>query len=136
MSRVFSIFVDWPKPIDELVPRLAPLLSASFQELTGRDPRAFEARTPDCVVTISHHNFENDRDLKFEDFTYELQFRPIRDRNYDLHEVKTLSYAKASFDRMKSALPCHLMLVDDLQHKLDEYRASAITPGPKTSPAL
>jgi hypothetical protein len=133
LSKVISIFAECPEPIEQFVSQVGNLLSVAFRRVTGSDAREFEGRTEDSVITIRHHDFENDRDMKFEEYTYEVQFRAIRDRSYELHERKTLSHAQAAFAQMKSALRCDLMLVDDLQRKLDEYRPAS-EGGPETRP--
>jgi hypothetical protein len=128
LSRVISIFLDCLEPIERLESQLEPILSVHFKELTGKGTKVFEARTRDSVIAIRRHDFENDRDLNFEDYSYEIQIRPIRDQLYDLHERRTLSYARSAFAELKSVLKCNMMLVDDLQHKLDEYHLASTTP--------
>ena len=124
MSSVISIFAACAEPIEQFVSQVEAVLSIPFKRVTSSDPTVFEARTEDSVITASRHDFVDDRDLNFEDYTYELQFRPLRDQHYALHERETFSYVKTAFDKLKSTLRSNLMLVDDLQHKLDEYRAA------------
>jgi hypothetical protein len=127
LSRVISIFVDLPDSGESLVSRLEPVLSLKFRNSTQDDAEAWEGRTPDSIVTVMRHDFENDRDLHFEDYPYEIQFRAIRDQKYDMHERKTWAHAKSVFDGLQSVLNCPMMLVDDLQHKLEEYKPSPVT---------
>ena len=128
MSRVISIFVNCLDPIEKLESQIEPILSVHFNELTSNDAKGFEARTRDSVIAIRRHDFENDRDLNFEDYSYEIQIRPIRDQLYDLHERRTLAYARTAFADLQPVLKCNMMLVDDLQHKLGEYHPAPSTP--------
>jgi hypothetical protein len=124
LSRVVSIFVDYDEAIERLVSLIEPLLSTQFKHFPAGGADFYEARTADSVVSINTHIYDNDRDLKFEDYRYEIQFRPIRDRFYAVRERKTFVQAKAAFAELKGAANRNMILVDDLQHKLDKYEST------------
>jgi hypothetical protein len=129
LSKVISIFIDCQKPLKALVPQLETLLSFSFKEVKTDPEPFFEARTPDSVIAVGRDDYDNDRDLNFKHYTYEIEFRPIRDKRLSVHESRTWSHAQQIFHQLKSELKCDMMLVDDLQKKLGEFHPSVAADG-------
>ena len=127
-SETVSIFVDRPDPVEQLVARVEPVLSVQFQRPANGSDARFEARTADAVITIDRHEFENDRDLTFEDYSYEIEFRPLRDQFYSLHEARTQAYAREVFVGLQTVLNCSMMLVNNLQRKVAEFTPPADLP--------
>ena len=119
MSRIISIFIDHPQPVANLATILEPILAVRFTQFTDKQPGFFEARTTDSIIMLSIHDYDNDRDLNFEDYSCELQFRPIRDERFEQNTFAALRRAKSAFAGMRKILNQNMILVDDLQHKLD-----------------
>lgn len=107
-------------PLPAIVARIAPALGLHFARFAPGGAEYFEAHTPDCVVTVSRHSYENEPDLNFEDYPYEIELRPVRDQAQELHERQTAAYAESAYGRLGSSLKCRMMLVADLQKKLAE----------------
>jgi hypothetical protein len=127
VAKVISIFLDCNDPLSEVVSRIAPVLGVKFKEFAADGLPFYEGRSPDWIATISRHGYENDRDLNFEDFMYEIGFRAIRDVSYEQHERNTRSDVKELFERLKPVLKCDMMLVDNLQRKLAEHHAGVVS---------
>jgi hypothetical protein len=119
LSRIISIFIEHPQPVAKLATLLEPILAVRFKHFTNDNPGFFEARTNDSIIVLSTHDYDNDRDLNFEDYSYELQFRPIRDELFKQRELAALSRAKNAFADIRQILNPNMILVDDLQRKLD-----------------
>jgi len=119
LSRIISIFIEHPQPVAKLAKLLEPILAVRFKHFTNDNPEFFEARTNDSIIVLSTHDYDNDRDLNFEDYPYELQFRPIRDESFKQRELAALSRAKNAFADIRQILNPNMILVDDLQRKLD-----------------
>ena len=128
MSRIISVFIDYPQPIAKLAALLEPILAVRFTHFTNDNPGFFEARTNDSIIVLSTHDYDNDRDLNFEDYSYELQFRPIRDKRFEQRELAALRQAKNAFEDIKKILSLKMILVDDLQRKLDSSGSVAHRP--------
>jgi hypothetical protein len=131
MSQSLDIFVDTDEPLVALVHELESLLGVQFRLRTRQDETWYESATPHLVLTVGEHEFENDRDLNFEDYRYAISLRPIHYKTIaEWNQVRN-DAAQRVFQALKATNKHCLMLVDDVQVKLAEYSplpAPAIEP--------
>lgn len=121
MSQSLDIFVDAYEPITTFVLELESLLDIKFQLRTREDEIWYEVDRPKLVITMGEHEFENDSDLNFEDYRYNISLRPI---NYateaEWAQIRN-DAAQYIFNQLKATQKYRLLLVDDVQVKLAEF---------------
>ncbi len=127
MSQEISIFVDYPETMDQLASQVERVVPVRFKEFTPDQARFFEARNDYFIVTIGKNILENDRDLNFEDYTYEIEIRAIRNRSYESNEQRTWAEIPLIFSKLQPVLNCRMMLVDNIQKKLADYQPALVS---------
>jgi hypothetical protein len=125
MSQSLDIFVNSDELLVTLVQELESLLGIQFQLRSRQDESWYEAATPNLVLTLGEHEFENDRELNFEDYRYAISLRPIRYKTeVQWHQIRNEA-AQRIFQALKAMNKYHLMLVDDVQVKLAEFHPTS-----------
>lgn len=121
MSRTLDIFVDFPHKIEHLIKELELILALKLELFSDGTDNWYEFRNSTITLTIGKHDFENDRDIKFEEYPYNLS---IRSRNISTEFDRQKwcdDFASYVFQKLKSTERYRLMLVDDLQVQLEEF---------------
>jgi hypothetical protein len=122
MAESMSTFVSSDLPLEAFVRAAEPLLKLRFRRVQDEHETWYEAITLQGRMTIGTHEFANDRDLKFEDFNYEIAFWADRGLEEDLIEHVRQDIGRQIFEAFRQTGKYTVMLVDDVQRKLDEYR--------------
>jgi hypothetical protein len=122
MAESMNVFVSSDLPLAAFVKEMAPLLELCFEPAGDQQETWYEARSAQGKLTIGAHELENDRELKFEDFNYDIAFWVNRNLSESSVEQVRQSEGRKIFGAIKQTNKYALMLVDDLQRKLDEYR--------------
>jgi hypothetical protein len=81
----------------------------------------YEFRNSTITLTIGKHDFENDRDIKFEEYPYNLSIRALNISTEFDRKKWCNDFASYVFQKLKSTERYRLMLVDDLQVQLEEF---------------
>ena len=68
MSRTLDIFVDFPQKIEYLIKELELILVLKFELFSDGTDNWYEFRNSTITLTIGKHDFENDHDIKFEEY--------------------------------------------------------------------
>jgi hypothetical protein len=121
MSESRDIFIDSQTGMANLAKEIESLLDIQFQLISDRYETWYEYRNPRISLTLGEHDFENDRDMNFEQYRYHLSVRAL---NLDTEAVRKKwrdEFASFVFQKLKATQKYRLMLVEDLQVKLEEF---------------
>ncbi|CAC5340977.1 MULTISPECIES: hypothetical protein [Planktothrix] len=121
MSRTLDIFVDFPQEIEYLIKELELILALKFELVSDGIDNWYEFRNSTITLTIGKHDFENDHDIKFEEYPYNLSIRSRNISNEFERKKWCDDFASYVFQKLKSTERYRLMLVDDLQVQLEEF---------------
>jgi hypothetical protein len=121
MSRTLDIFVDFPQKIEYLIKELELILDMKFEIFSDGTENWYEFRNSTITLTIGKHDFENDHDIKFEEYPYNLSIRALNISTEFDRQNWCDDFASYVFQKLKATERYRLMLVDDLQVKLEEF---------------
>lgn len=121
MSRTLDIFVDFPQKIEYLIKELELILALKFELVSDGTDNWYEFRNSTITLTIGKHDFENDHDIKFEEYPYNLSIRALNISTEFDRQNWCNDFASYVFQKLKSTERYRLMLVDDLQVQLEEF---------------
>jgi hypothetical protein len=119
VSDYHYVFVAPVEPTSEnrLAADLGRTLAVDFRERPSTYA-AFLAATDGASLDLGTHDYENDRDMPFEDYPYVITVRRIG-QSRDSQEA----CARRVFDQLESTGRYRLMVVDDLQRRVDRLDA-------------
>jgi len=121
MSRTLDIFLDFPEEIERLVKELEFILALKFELVSDGTDNWYEFRNSTISLTLGKHDFENDRDIKFEEYPYNLSIRALNISNEFERQKWCDDFASYVLQKLKATERYRLMLVDDLQVQLEEF---------------
>ena len=121
MSRTLDIFVDFPHKIEYLIKELELILALKFELVSDGIDNWYEFSNSTITLTIGKHDFENDRDIKFEEYPYNLSIRALNISTEFDRQNWCNDFASYVFQKLKATERYRLMLVDDLQVQLEEF---------------
>ena len=121
MSKSMDIWVASEVPITVFVKEIEKLLGIQLQRISDGKETFYEFRQPQTVLTVGTHDLVNDRDVNFEDYHYHLS---VRARNINTEEDRKKwrdEFARFVFQKLKASQKYPLMLVEDIQVKLQTF---------------
>lgn len=121
MSRTLDIFVDFPQKIEYLIKELELILALKFELISDGTDNWYEFSNSTITLTVGKHDFENDQDINFEEYHYNLSIRSLNISNELDRQKWRNDFASYVFQKLKATERYRLMLVDDLQVKLEEF---------------
>ena len=121
MSRSVDIFVKADAPLEDFVRRAEAILGFDLRRIEEDPEPYYEFRDDRVVLTAGTHDLENDRDMSFEDFPYHLSIRALNLGTEEQRRTRREAFARTVFDKLKATGAYELMLVDDVQTKLEEF---------------
>ena len=121
MSRTLDIFVDFPQKIEYLIKELELILALKFELISDGTDNWYEFSNSTITLTVGKHDFENDQDINFEEYPYNLSIRSRNISNEFERKKWCDDFASYVFQKLKSTERYRLMLVDDLQVQLEEF---------------
>jgi hypothetical protein len=125
MAESMDIFIASDLPVEAFVREAGSLLQIQFNLVKDERQTWYEAISDQGRITIGTHEFENDRDMKFEEFNYVISFWVNRGLDINLIEPVRQKIGRQIYETFKQTGKYALMLVDDVQRKLDEFRPSS-----------
>jgi hypothetical protein len=123
MASSMSIFVASDMRLEDFVREVESLLKLQFQRQQDQYETWYETVGPRGRTTVGTHDFEIDRNMNFEDFNYEIAFWVNRQLDEDSIEQVRQETGRQIFDAFRRTDKYQVMLVDDVQVKLDEYHS-------------
>jgi hypothetical protein len=121
MSHGVQIFVAAHVTLEEFVQEIEALLGVELEIYSDDFTSYYEGRGPGVWFWVGDHTLENDRDLLFEDYKYEVSIEGVRNRAAEAREKALHDFAHSVYEKLKALQKYDLMLTDDVQVKLDEY---------------
>jgi hypothetical protein len=120
MSRTLDIFVDFPQGLEHLIKELEFILALKFELISDGTDNWYEFHNSTITLTVGNHDFENDKDINFEEYPYNLSIRALNISNELDRKKWRDEFASYVLHKLKATESYRLMLVDDLQVKLEE----------------
>ena len=121
MSRSIKIFIDSSLPLERLAEDLKLVLHLDFQQRQDRDETYFEAVGAPAYMTFGTHDFENDGDLHFQNYRFDLSieapYPPEGEESPTSEEV----LSRRIYDVLRASGRYRIMLVDNLQSKIEQF---------------
>ncbi|MCE7945829.1 MAG: hypothetical protein DYG88_00195 [Chloroflexi bacterium CFX4] len=123
MSRDLSIFIQAQTPLDVFAEELSTLLGITWQPVQDNSHIAFRALRSDqgWALALGTHTLQNDGDLVFEVYPYQIDIHTINVHDATLRESIRELGARTVFDQLKALGKYGLMLVENVQIKRDVY---------------
>lgn len=122
MADSMNVFVDAHVPLEQLAQEVGDLLGLKFEYQKDEYEEWFAVRNDEGLFTVGTHEFDNDRDMNFEDYRYDIAFWENRDKSPEERERLQREVGRRIFERLKATGKYPLMYVFDVQRKLNEYR--------------
>jgi hypothetical protein len=128
VSWSIHLFVDGSPSLHDLAKQLIELLSLPLQEFEEEEEHYFQYDDGCylCVTLRKNSGLENDRDMNFEDFAYELQIRARRISDWEAAQKACLELGQIIFEKLKKLQRYRLMLTRQLGTKLASFSPEPI----------
>ena len=120
MSKTIDIFVDYQGQIEHLVKELELLISHPLTHKSDDYESWYEFQNQTIVLSLGKHDFEDDQELNFSSFLYQISLRAINLQTEVERQKVCHDFAALIWQQLKTQ-KYHLMLVEDLQVKLDSF---------------
>jgi hypothetical protein len=121
MARYLNIFVDSMSEPEAFAGELESILGLPLTKVTDNEFIFYEYKDDLRWFDFGFHEQENDRDLRFEDYRYQIQVGSRRIGDWQVYEKVKEDFAREIYEKLKASHKYRLMLTDDVQIKLDEF---------------
>jgi hypothetical protein len=121
MSRPMDVFLVSKASLEDIVQELEVLLKMPAQRFSDDYETWYVLHDDHTLYSVGGHEYINDNDVHFEDYQYdiEVQATNIKDAGERAKHLEDAAYQL--FNCLKQTKKYPLMLVDNLQIKLDEF---------------
>lgn len=126
MSWNVSVFIEADCSIETLAEEIGALLGAKMNRYADPDEGTrFKCITPDSEITLyADHGLENDRDMDFEAYKYQLILWRLNTDDREQAQTNTLDLAQRIFADLRRSGKYRLMLVENAQRRLATFAPS------------
>lgn len=129
MSWSLNLLIDGPASLDVLAGELNSLLAISLRQEETREGTEVACYNNEFIdyheyfflSLVDEHGLENDRDMNFEDFAYELNISRKNSNAPRIAEQKCFEFAMLAFDALKRTGKYRLMLTENVQSRIDYF---------------
>jgi hypothetical protein len=121
MSSTIGVFVSTNIKLEEFAEDLATILKLSFEFQKDEYEEWFAFRDKRGLFTVGTHDYDNDRDMFFENYKYEIAFWENTDNSPEERERLQNEVGRMLFEKLKETKKYPIILVFDVQKKLDEF---------------
>jgi hypothetical protein len=123
MSWNVALFIEGASSLEALAVEVSALSGLALERVNEYDGETYHQYSErDFTLTLGDdHDLVNDRDLNFEDYTYQICVWRNNTADTEQAEANTLKFAKSLFASFKETGRYRLMLVEDTQKKLDSF---------------
>ena len=121
MSDSANIFVKSCTDLENFVRELEILTGVKLLHYTDQYSEWYGFLDQSVRITLHKHELDNDTDMNFEDYPYQIEVWGIDDMNPVERARRRESYALSLFDKLKSLQKYDLVMWDNLETKLEEY---------------
>jgi hypothetical protein len=117
-----ALYIEGAPSLNALAAEVSILSGLSFERTIEENCATYRYSERDFTLILGEdHGMENDRDLNFEDYTYDINLRRHNVGDREQAQANTLKFAKNLFAKLKDAGRYRLMLVENCQKKLDSF---------------
>ena len=121
MARSMDIFVESAAPLKIFAKEIGTLLGVEFQAISDDTEVYYEFQNSHIIFTVGTHNFVNDRDMNFEDYHYHLSVWALNiGDGVDSNRWRD-EFVRKVFEKLKATRRYPLMLVEDIQMKVEAF---------------
>ena len=121
MANSIDIFVDSRAPLEDFVSQLESLLGITFQRVYDNGEIWYEFKDQHIVLTVGTHEYENSRNMNFQDYHYDIEVRALNIQTEKERKKWRDDVAHSVFRKLKETNSYHLMMIENLGVKLDEF---------------
>lgn len=122
MARSMDIFVEADVPIQVFVKEVEMLLGIKLQRISDGEEVYYEFQNSPIIFTVGMHEFVNDRGMNFEDYRYHLSVWGLNIGDGAAPQKSRDEFARFIFQKLKASQRYRLMLVEDIQVKLEVFQ--------------
>jgi hypothetical protein len=123
MSRTSEVYVASTCGLESLVSTLESQLGLSFRRYEEDWGPRYEAYDGQIGIVVLEHDLVDDRDMEFSRYPYEISVEGL-DQDPVIRETQRQDYARMIYDKLTALGLYSLMLTEDAQKKVAEYRRS------------
>lgn len=127
MSWNIGLFIDCPSAPDALSREIGNLLGIRFKSIDAASEPFFEYRDTGLRAILKKHHLSNDSDLDFENYHFELAVWAESNWDWEASRQKCCHFARCAFEKLKTTQKYRLILVEDVQKKLDSFDPAQVT---------
>lgn len=124
MADHIDIFIDPYSnlSLEDFVQTLKALLHVDFERATHGSEVWYEFRDAYVVVTVGEHDYEDDRNLTFRDYRFDIEVRALNIKTEAERKEWRDGRSYSLFERLKDTRQFSLLLVENLNTKLKEFQ--------------
>jgi hypothetical protein len=121
MARAIDVFIVSKASLKDIVKELETLLKLTPQQFSDDYEIWYEFQDEHTLYLVGDHEYVNDRNIKFEDYQYDIEMITLNIRDVEERTKHLEDTAYRIFNLLKQTKKYPIMLVDNLQIKLNEF---------------
>jgi hypothetical protein len=121
MAKSIDIFVDSQGSLEDFVSELESLLGITFRRVHNDGEIWYEFKDKYIVLTVGTHEYENSRNLNFENYPYDIEVRALNIQTEEERKKQRDDFASSVFKQLKETNNYRLMMIENLGVKLEEF---------------
>ena len=122
MSWNVALFVEGVTSLKALAGEVSTLSGLELKCVHEDESDTYQCSVSDFTLIVREdHELENDRDMNFEDYPYQVCLWRHNPADRVQAQANTLEFAKILFEKFKDTGRYRLMLVEDTQKKLASF---------------
>ncbi len=121
MSRNIDVFVGTAENLEDFIRELESLLNIKLKIAFYGHNILYEYYNSRIVLSVGDHDYDNDRDMNFEDYQYDIEIRAVNRDTEEERKKWREDFSYLVFNKLKEMGRYKLMMVDNLQIKLKEF---------------
>jgi hypothetical protein len=115
------LFILSKAPLEDIVKELETLLKLPAQRFSDEYEIWYVLHDDHTLYSVGDQEYVNDNDVHFEDYQYDIEVQATNIKDADERARHLEDAAYQLFNLLKQTKKYPLMLVDNLQIKLDEF---------------
>ncbi len=125
MAESTNIFVDTDKSLDEFTTEVEQLTGFELKPVQDEVERWFEFADDKFSISVGEHDFENDREMKFENYRFHIKVTAVHAATESETRNRREHAAREIYAQLERTNRFELMMTRDLQTKICESHRAA-----------
>lgn len=125
MAESTNIFVDTDKSLDEFAGEVEALTGFELKPVQDELERWFEFTNGKVSISVGAHDFENDREMKFENYRFYIKVMATHAATESKSRQRYEYVAREIYAKLECTNRYELMMTRDLQTKICESHREA-----------